>query len=348
LYIGASVGKTANDSRTGPIDNTLALSGYSTNTLYADDKNTGWKALVGYSFNEYIALEGSYADFGDTDIFASLAPPASFHAQASLRGASLDLVGTLPLGERFSAFARLGVNRIKIDQDFSSSVAINPWFTDRTDRGTNHKYGFGLEYDVTDNWSLRAEAERFHIDTNRVADDKVDMFSIGLVYRFGRSAPAAQPVVQAPAPARAASPPPPPPPPPAPQRAAPLTITLEASALFGFDRSDLTAAGRTELDELVREVDDVSYEVIVVTGHTDRIGSRDYNLDLSNRRASTVRDYLVSKGIPSGDITARGVGMDQPVTTAQQCQGQVSDALKACLQPDRRVEVDLRATRDPE
>jgi OmpA-OmpF porin, OOP family len=339
-YIGASVGKTGTDSRTGDMEAAWEGAGYGTNTLQVDDKNTGWKALGGYSFNEHLALEASYADLGDVEIFASLAPAASQHVQASMRGASLDLVGSLPLSPVVSAFARVGVNNLRIRQTFSNS-AISPYFTDSTERGTNAKYGFGMEFNVSDAFSVRAEAERFHVDGNRVTDDRIDMFSLGVVYRFGRrSAPVAAAPAPAPAPAPAQTP--------APQRAAPVTITLEASALFDFDRAELRPQGRTALDELVRDLDDVSYEVIIVTGHTDRIGSHEYNLALSERRANAVRDYLVSAGIPSDDITARGVNSDQPVTTAQQCQGPVTNELIACLQPDRRVEVEVRATRDPE
>ncbi|MDR0779865.1 MAG: OmpA family protein, partial [Pseudomonadales bacterium] len=134
---------------------------------------------------------------------------------------------------------------------------------------------------------------------------------------------------------------PPPPPPPQPEQ-----ITLSADALFDFDKADLRTAGRQSLDVLVEGLRGMRYEVLIVTGHTDRIGSVQYNQALSERRANTVRNYLIANGIPANDIRATGRGKAEPVTTAQQCQGQTNAALISCLQPDRRVVVDVSATRN--
>jgi hypothetical protein len=73
----------------------------------------------------------------------------------------------------------------------------------------------------------------------------------------------------------------------------------------------------------------------------------DGNQALSERRASTVRNYLIQSGIPANDVRATGYGESKPVTTLQQCQGQAGAALIACLQPDRRVEVEVSGTRNP-
>jgi OOP family OmpA-OmpF porin len=106
----------------------------------------------------------------------------------------------------------------------------------------------------------------------------------------------------APAPAPAAAPPPPPPPPPAPAPApAPQVqkITLATKALFDFDKAVLKPEGRAAIDsEVISKLNNVSkLELVLVTGHTDRIGSQAYNQKLSERRANAVRDYLVSKGV---------------------------------------------------
>jgi OOP family OmpA-OmpF porin len=333
-YGGINLGKTSTDIASGPLRSALQAAGYATTGLAVDDKDAGWKLLGGYSFNQYLAVEGSYVDLGNFDVHATLLPAATQRGKASLHGYGIDLVGTLPLGGNFSAFGRVGLNNTRVSQSFSNS-GLGAYFADRTDRGTQEKYGVGVQYRISDAFSVRAELERYGIDDNRVTDDDADMFSLGLVYRFGRrTAPVARPEVSAP--------------PPAPPPALPVTITLAASALFDFDRSNLKPDGQAELDKLVRDLEGLTYEVIIVTGHTDRIGTRDYNLALSSRRAATVRDYLVSAGIPSGDITARGVNSDEPVTTLQQCQGPVSDALKACLQPDRRVVVEVSGTRAAE
>ena len=80
-------------------------------------------------------------------------------------------------------------------------------------------------------------------------------------------------------------------------------------------------------------------EVVLVTGHTDRLGSLAHNQKLSEQRASVVRDYLVSKGVDKAKIEAIGVGPKQPVV---QCDQKNRKALIECLQPNRRVEVQAK------
>lgn len=132
---------------------------------------------------------------------------------------------------------------------------------------------------------------------------------------------------------------------PAPQQIAPQKISLSADALFAFDKSTLKPEGKEELDKLAVDLSTVSYDSIHVTGHTDRIGSTKYNQKLSERRANTVRDYLVAKGIPADRIVAEGKGETQPVTRPGDCTGPKSRKLIACLQPDRRVDVEVNGTK---
>jgi OOP family OmpA-OmpF porin len=85
--------------------------------------------------------------------------------------------------------------------------------------------------------------------------------------------------------------------------------------------------------------------VILAIGHTDRIGSVKYNQKLSVKRAEAVKQYLVDKGIAANRIYAEGKGKSQPVTKAGDCKGKVTSALIACLQPDRRVDVEVTGTK---
>ena len=151
-------------------------------------------------------------------------------------------------------------------------------------------------------------------------------------------APAPAPVVQ-PAPAPAPVPPPPPPAPkPAPQV---QRITLDSKALFDFDKADLKPEGKAAIDsQIVGKIAQVQkLEVVLVTGHTDRLGSEAYNQKLSERRANVVRDYLVSKGVDKAKIETIGMGEKQPVV---QCDQKGMKALIDCLQPNRRVEVQVK------
>ena len=124
----------------------------------------------------------------------------------------------------------------------------------------------------------------------------------------------------------------------------PEKLTFSADALFDFDSDVLKPKGKIALDEFVRGLEGVQFDVIVAEGHADRIGSADYNQKLSVRRAESVKAYLVSKGIPGDRIFTEGKGETQPVTGTT-CDGKRGQAVRACLEPDRRVEVEVSGVR---
>lgn len=120
-------------------------------------------------------------------------------------------------------------------------------------------------------------------------------------------------------------------------------LTLDADTLFDFDKSTLRPAGRDALDAFVGKLKDITPETIITMGHADRIGSLDYNQRLSERRVASVKAYMVSKGVEAGRIYTEGKGETQPVTKAEDCAK--STKLIACLQPDRRVDIEVIGTR---
>ena len=122
-------------------------------------------------------------------------------------------------------------------------------------------------------------------------------------------------------------------------------VTLDADMLFDFDKAVLRPAGLAALDDFVAKSKDISPEVILVVGHADRFGSNAYNQRLSERRAAAVKSYLLSKGIDANRIKTEGRGETQPVTKAGECLGAKSAKVIACLQPDRRVVVEVVGTR---
>ena len=147
----------------------------------------------------------------------------------------------------------------------------------------------------------------------------------------------------APAPAPAVTPPPPPPPAPPPPAPQVQKITLATKALFDFDKAVLKPEGKAAIDsEIISKLSQVQkLELVLVTGHTDRIGSQAYNQKLSERRANAVRDYLVSKGVARDKIETLGMGKTQPVPGVV-CTMTNFKALVACLAPNRRVEVEVK------
>jgi OOP family OmpA-OmpF porin len=97
------------------------------------------------------------------------------------------------------------------------------------------------------------------------------------------------------------------------------------------------------LDQLAHDLEAASYDAILVAGHTDRIGGSAYNQKLSERRAQAVKDYLVSRDVAVSRINAEGMGETRPVTRAGDCPDSRSAGVIACLQPDRRVDVEVTA-----
>jgi OOP family OmpA-OmpF porin len=122
-------------------------------------------------------------------------------------------------------------------------------------------------------------------------------------------------------------------------------ITLAADALFDFDKATLRPEGKKSLDDLAAKAKGINLEVIIAVGHADRIGDDKYNQKLSEKRSASVKDYLVSKGIEANRIYAEGKGEKQPVT-GDKCKGdKKTKALIECLQPDRRVEIEVIGTK---
>lgn len=122
-------------------------------------------------------------------------------------------------------------------------------------------------------------------------------------------------------------------------------VSFSGDALFAFDKSVLKPEGKTMLDDLVTQLNGATYDVVLVAGHTDRFGNEKYNQKLSERRAASVKDYLVSKNIQASRIDAEGKGETQPMTKPGDCRGAKSAKVIACLQPDRRVDVEMKGTR---
>jgi len=123
-------------------------------------------------------------------------------------------------------------------------------------------------------------------------------------------------------------------------------VTLAADALFDFDKAVLRPEGKAKLDDVSAKVKDIKLEVIIAVGHADRIGSDKYNQKLSEKRAAAVKDYLVGKGIEPNRVYTEGKGKKQPVT-GDKCGKSVKKSKKLieCLQPDRRVEIEVIGTR---
>ncbi len=119
----------------------------------------------------------------------------------------------------------------------------------------------------------------------------------------------------------------------------PMTITVEADPLFGFDQDSISAEARKKLDELIRQLKGIPYGEVITLGYTDPIGTEAYNQKLSERRAASVTQYLVRNGIPKAKIRVEARGETEEFASYKACKAQGKQKLIDCLQPDRRVEV---------
>ena len=120
-------------------------------------------------------------------------------------------------------------------------------------------------------------------------------------------------------------------------------VTMSADALFDFNKSVIKPDARGKLDDLVGKIKGINLEVVIAIGHADRIGSDAYNNKLSLRRADSVKAYLVGKGIAANRIYTEGKGEKQPVKDCPAMKDRKK--LIECLQPNRRVEIEVVGTR---
>jgi OmpA-OmpF porin, OOP family len=113
---------------------------------------------------------------------------------------------------------------------------------------------------------------------------------------------------------------------------APRKVVLDEKTNFAFDKAELTPKARETLDRLAADANGVTFASVAVEGYTDAIGSANYNVALSERRAQTVLAYLKSRGVQSSSFSAHGFGKDNPVA---------SNATSVGRAQNRRVEIVL-------
>jgi len=113
-------------------------------------------------------------------------------------------------------------------------------------------------------------------------------------------------------------------------------VTYAADTFFDFDKYNLKPEGKAKLDDLVDKIKGLNLEVIIAVGHTDNIGTFQYNQKLSERRANTVKEYLVSKGIEKSRIYTEGRSYKEPIASNKTAEGRAKN---------RRTEIEVVGTR---
>ncbi len=347
---------------------TLGLAAFS---AAADDMYRGaWYAVPGISYmNTDSDLDANNGGGAFIKLGKELSPNWDIQGGLGYNRANNDISGvggrykqtTLGLDalymfsrDKFRPFllAGLGVARNNVDYSI-------PTIQDRSKTSWLANVGVGAQYLFNDSFGLQADLRQQWSrssakapGTTFDADGTISntLLSLGGIFRFG--APAPMPVAAAePAPAPVVEPvpvvEPAPVAEPAPVEACKPTletITISAEKLFGFDKSKLQEGSKPILDEAAAKIKaNPDIELVLVTGHTDRIGSTAYNQKLSERRANQVKDYLVSQGVEAGRLHAVGKGESEPVST---CKGIKGKKLIECLAPDRRVVISAEKQRE--
>ena len=313
-------------------------------------QDTGYKLFGGYQFNRNLGVELGYFNLGKFS-YSTTTPTGPLNGKYDIEGLNLDLVATFPLSERWSVLGRVGGQYANTRSTFSGAGLGATANTNPSKEDSNLKVGLGLQYELTRSLFLRGEAERYRINDALDNRGDVNLFSLSLVVPIGRAArerPMPAPVAYvAPPPAPTPAPPPvvapapvvvAPPPPPVPRR-----VQFSADSLFSFDQGDMRPDGKAALDKFASELRGTRFNTIVVEGNTDRLGAATYNQKLSEQRALAVKAYLTNTlGVDGSRISAVGKGETNPVTKPEDCKGsKATPALIACLQPDRRVDVEV-------
>lgn len=250
--------------------------------------------------------------------------------------------------DQFRPFLLAGLGWSKNDIDYKAA-GLNIG-DDRSSWMAN--VGLGMQYLFTDRFGIQADLRhqwsRAEVDVPGFADEEGTigntLLSVGGILRFGAPAPVVATPAPEPAPAPVAAPAPAPAPAP---KCEPRmdTISIGAEKLFGFDKANLKDAGRAALDEAAEQIKaNPKISNVIVTGHTDRLGSFEYNQKLSERRAKQVADYLATKGVGTDILTPTGRGESVPVVA---CEGvKPRKALIECLQPNRRVTIEAQVKQE--
>ena len=244
--------------------------------------------------------------------------------------------------DKFRPFLLAGLGVTKNDLDY------DPRDEDKTSWLAS--VGLGAQYLINDTFGFQADL-RHQISRAKVLNDAAtdsstetignNILSLGGFVRFGAPAPVVAEAAPEPAPIPVAEPEPAPEPAP---KCEPTkeVITVEAEKLFGFDKAKISDNGKQALDAAAEKIiANPKITLVVVTGHTDRLGSYEYNQKLSEQRAKQVGDYLSSKGVDASKIVTTGRGESVPVV---ECKGiKNRKALIECLAPNRRVEIQAEA-----
>jgi OOP family OmpA-OmpF porin len=199
-YVGLGIGRTSasipGDTLDGITGTLGGPTGYNADFAVTNKNktSTGVKAFLGYAFNPFFALEGGYAYLGkskaDMDFRVNGVPASNsvgtFNIAYKMRAVFIDGVGTLPLGEKWNLFGRLGLSYNKVSSDFNGEpLTLLVSDNDKSKNKFGVKFGAGAGYNFTPAIALRAEWEEYRmpdpLSGKKFSDD---VFSLSALFSF--------------------------------------------------------------------------------------------------------------------------------------------------------------------
>lgn len=276
--------------------------------------------------NMGLAVELGYDDFGR----AKLRQNGQTSAKHTNHGAHLSLKPSYEVLPGLDVYGKVGAALVRSDYKTQKGFAHNFNGVERAHSlKTSLLLGAGVEYAILPELAFRVEYQWLnHVGKLKNADGtrfdyspEIHSVTAGLSYRFGQGAPVVAPEVVN------------------------KTFTLNSDVTFAFGKATLKPEAAATLDGIYGEIAQVASPAVAVNGYADRIGKDAANLKLSQRRAETVANYLVSKGLDTNAVTATGYGEANPVTGNACDKVKGRKALIACLAPDRRVEVQVQGNK---
>ncbi|VAX76724.1 Outer membrane protein A [Serratia symbiotica] len=293
----------------------------------ASKNKSGAGVFLGYQTKQYFGLEVGYDWLGRMPYKENMN-----HAVFKAKGIELAAKFNHLIVDNLEVYTRLGGMFWRADS--KGSHARIPRLKNN-DTGFAPLAGVGLEYTITKNIRTRLDYQFIsNIGDASTVGARPDntMLSLGIAYYFGQnnvSSPAM--FVQAPI-------------------FGPKRVTLKSKVLFDFNTSALKAEGKQSLEELYTQLTSMHHkdDSIIALGYTDAVGSDNYNNKLSGKRAESVADFLIFKGVPAKKISAHGMGKANP-SSRSNCSYKSGHATKAqikCLAPDRRVEIKIKGIND--
>jgi OOP family OmpA-OmpF porin len=311
-YLGAGIGPSREKNHHERITQELLGSGFTTTSIDDDSKDTAWKLLGGRKFNKNFAVEASYFNLGEFGFTARTAPPGTLNGKIKLQGVGVDGVGILPVTERFSAFARLGLQYAKAKDTFTGTGAVNVTNPSPSKSGAGYKVGLGAQYDFTPALGLRGEWENYRVNDGVGNKGNINTFMVGLVYMFGAEKPA--PRAQEPYVAPIAAAP----------VAEPVLVIVPIVAKteqycsildvqFEINQKTVQRESEEKINKVAIFMKKYPNTTAVIEGHTDEVGTTADNMRLSQSRADNVVNYLAGEGIARSRLRAVGYGETRPI-----------------------------------